>query len=305
MQGFPDLHGLQSLFWRLVTAPEGVGSGAADLRRRGELESEDLSFLVCPGPARRDARLDPTQRLDIYADMYFYRLRDCLAENFPKVAGHIGDALFHNLVTDYLLAHPPKHYSLRELGRALPEFLESTDLANSFPAIADLASLEWARFDVFDDTDAVPLSRQDLLEAGSAPETFAMRLIPSCRALILDARVPGLWKHLDPDGDSASEGESNRPTRSESIGLRVWRKGFAVFHRPVSPDEESCLGLLVGEGATLAQLGERLLERQASGVPDAQVARHLASLLDLWARDEVLTRGDPSAKPEPAPRGPR
>ncbi|MEE8508988.1 MAG: DNA-binding domain-containing protein [Myxococcota bacterium] len=307
MQRFPDLHGVQSLFWRLVTAPEGVGPGAAELRGRGDLSSEDLSFLVRPGPVRQDARLDPTERLDIYADMYFHRLRDCLAENFPKVAAQIGDSPFHNLVTDYLLAHPPKHYSLRELGRALPGFLETHALERSFPALADLARLEWARFDVFDDTDAVPLSRRDLLalDAGSAPETFAPTLIPSCRALRLDARVLPLWKHLDADEDSATDGASKNSNPGDTIGVRVWRKGFAVFHRSVPPDEESCLELLKTKGATLAQLGERLLEQQAPGASHAQVAQRFASLLDLWARDEVLTRGAPASTPGPAPRGPQ
>lgn len=299
MQRFPDLHGVQSLFWRLITAPEGVGPGAAELHRRGDLASEDLSFLVRP-----DARLDPTERLDIYADMYFHRLRDCLAENFPKVAAQIGDAPFHNLVTDYLLAHPPKHYSLRELGRALPGFLETHALERSFPALAGLARLEWARFDAFDDTDAVPLSRRDLLDAGSAPETFVPTLIPSYRALRLDARVLPLWKRLDAGGDFATDGASKSPTPGETIGVRVWRKGFAVFHRSVTPDEESCLELLETKGASLAQLGERLLERQAPGTSHAQAAQRLASLLDLWARDEVLTRGDPASTPGPAPRGP-
>ncbi len=74
MQRFPDLRGLQSLFWGLISAPEGAGKQVAELHRAGVLESEDLSFLVRP-----DDRLGRVERLDIYADMYFYRLRDCLA----------------------------------------------------------------------------------------------------------------------------------------------------------------------------------------------------------------------------------
>jgi hypothetical protein len=260
MRDFPDLRGAQSLFWRLVSAPEGVAKA---------LGSEDLSFLVHP-----DLRLGAVERLDIYADMYFYRLRDCLAEDFPKVAARIGAAHFHNLATDYLLAHPSRHFSLRELGRALPGFLPTHSLERSFPALADLARLEWARLDVFDDADSAPLTRQRLLaEGASAPETFALRLIPSARLLRLDACVLAHWK-----GDAAEPGETT--------GVRVWRKGFGVHHRSTAADEEECLQSMASEGATLAQLGGMLGD-----------AQRFASLLELWARDGLLAVRDRSEAP--------
>lgn len=284
VQRFPDLRELQSLFWRLLTAPEGVRKGVAELRRTGELESEDLAFLV-----HADARLGPVARLDIYADMYFYRLRDCLAEDFPKVVARIGAARFHNLVTDYLLAHPSTHFSLRELGRALPDFLGTHPLAREFPVLSDLARLEWARVDVFDEADAAPLSRQALLEGGaSAPETFALRLVPSARLLRADASVLRLWRHLHGGGDVQPDDPPDT-CQEQSSGICVWRKGLAVFHRALPGDEESCLEVLASGGATLARLGERLLERQPPNAPPQQAAQRFAKLLDLWARDELLT----------------
>ena len=57
VQRFPDLRSLQSLVWELLSSPEGVAKGAAELRRAGVLESEDLSFLVPP-----DARLRPVEQ---------------------------------------------------------------------------------------------------------------------------------------------------------------------------------------------------------------------------------------------------
>jgi hypothetical protein len=251
MRDFPDLRGVQSLFWRLVSAPEGVAQ---------TLGSDDLSFLVRP-----DLRLGPVERLDIYADMYFYRLRDSLAEDFPKVAARIGPAQFHNLVTDYLLAHPSRHFSLRELGRALPGFLRTHPLERSSPALADLARLEWARLDAFDDADAQPLTRERLLAKGaSAPESFALGLIPSARLLQLDACALAHWK-----GDSAEPGET--------IGVRVWRKGFEVYHRSTPADEEACLHAMASGEVTLAQLGDMVGD-----------APRFASLLELWVRDGLL-----------------
>ena len=206
MQHFPDLRGAQELFWKLITAPEGVARGAAELHREGALESEDLSFLVPPGE-----KLGSAEQLDIYANMYFHRLHDCLAEDFPALMARLGGARFHNLVTDYLLAHPSTDFSLRELGRALPDFLASHALEREFPALADLARLEWARVDVFDEADAAPLSREEVLERGaSEPEKLGLALIPAARLLCLDASALPLWKQLDAGERAAGR---RRPAR--------------------------------------------------------------------------------------------
>jgi hypothetical protein len=283
VQRFPNLRGAEELFWRLITAPEGVVRGAAALHREGALESEDLSFLVPPND-----RLGSAEQLDIYADMYFHRLHDCLAEDFPVLVARLGGARFHNLVTDYLLAHPPAHFSLRELGRALPGFLDSHALERELPALADLARLEWARADVFDDADAVPLSREQVLELGASdPEKSALALIPAARLLRLDASVLPLWKRVD-----AGEGEeatSAAGPRGETSAARVWRKDFAIFHRSMQPDEERCLEALASGGASLAELGEFLASADPADVAESQLAQRFAALLDLWAQDQILT----------------
>jgi hypothetical protein len=283
MQRFPDLRGVEELFWKLITAPEGVVRGAAELHREGSLESEDLSFLVPPND-----RLGSAEQLDIYADMYFHRLHDCLAEDFPVLVARLGGARFHNLVTDYLLTHAPTHFSLRELGRALPGFLESHAFERELPALADLARLEWARADVFDDADAVPLSREQVLELGASdPEKSALALIPAARLLRLDASVLPLWKRVD-----AGEGEevsSPAGPRGETSAVRVWRKGFAIFHRSMQPDEERCLEALASGGASLADLGELLSGAEPPDVAEPQLAQRFAALLDLWSQDEILT----------------
>jgi hypothetical protein len=289
LQRFPDLRGMQELFWRLITAPEGVARGAAELHRRGALESEDLSFLVPPND-----RLDATEQLDVYANMYFHRLHDCLAEDFPVLRTRLGGARFHNLVTDYLLAHPPSHFSLRELGRALPEFLASHPLEGEFPAAADLARLEWARVDVFDEVDAVPVSREEVLErAASEPEGFALALIPAARLLHLDGRVLPLWKRVDA-GEGPGEELTPGGGPDEGCAVRVWRKGFAIFHRSMQADEERCVAALASGGATLAELAELLAEAQPPDATETELARRFASLLGLWAQDEILAQPSPN-----------
>ena len=283
MERFPDLQEAQTLFWRLLTAPEGVARGCETLLREGVLRDRELGFFLRPGN-----HLSPTERLDVYADMYFYRLRDCLAEDYPNLAAWIGPARFHNLVTDYLLAHPSRHPSLRELGRALPVFLESQPLPERFAFAPDLARLEWARFDVFDDADAEPLTREALLGRGAAsPEDFLLALVPALRLLQLEPGVLALWRALA-DGKPTAERASVRSGVRQAVC--VWRRGFAIFHRSLAADEERCLRAFNGEPLSLARLGELVLAGQSDdGEPDPAGAR-FAELLERWMADGVFCR---------------
>ncbi len=277
MSGAAGLREVQELVWRLLVAPEGVAKGAAELRRAGVLAGDDLSFLV-----RSDQRLGAVERLDIYADMYFYRLRDCLAEDYPKLCSVLGAERFHNLVTDYLLAQPPTHFSLRELGRALPGFLASHPLSGELAALADLARLEWARVDVFDERDAPPLSRSRLLEQPAAGLRF--RLVPAARLLPVAESVLPVWKQIEAGGQPS---EDACRTGGEPRTALVWRKGFAIFHRSLAADEARCLEAARAAPIDVARLGELLLGARPD-LPPERLAERLAGWLERWSHDQIL-----------------
>ena len=74
------------------------------------------------GVVSGDERLDPVQRLDIYANMYFWRLLDILRGDYSALVAVLGDDAFHNLVTDYLLACPSTHPSVRNVGARLADY---------------------------------------------------------------------------------------------------------------------------------------------------------------------------------------
>ena len=98
-----------------------------------------------------------------------------------------------------------------------------------------------------------------------------------------------LWKRLDAGEDAAKEAASAADPRGATSAVRVWRKGFAIFHRSMQPDEERCLEALASGGASLAELGEILAGAEPPDAPETQLAQRFAALLDLWARDEILT----------------
>ena len=145
-----DLRRAQEVFWSLITAPEGVRPAVEELTRNGALREREVDEIFADDP-----RLRAVDRLDIYANMYFYRLLDGLAEDYPRVHAAVGADRFHNLATDYLLRHPSEHPSLRHLGRRLPVFLDAYPLREEFPYLADLARLDWAHVEVFDAPDTL------------------------------------------------------------------------------------------------------------------------------------------------------
>ncbi len=266
----PTLEQTQHLFWKLITAPEGAAAGLGGLSPAERTLGESL--------VRGDARLSAVERLDVYADMYFYRIRDCLKEDFTAVRAVIGDDAFHNLITDYLIAHPPTHFSLRYAGQQLPAFVRGHALAARWPYLPDLAALEWAILDAFDAPDAEPL---DAAALASVPQErwpeLRLQLTPSLRLLRLDWPVHEVWKQAQ--GDEQPEEPQPAPT-----ALRVWRQDLRVFHRPMDATEDAALRA-VNDGAPFADVCERIVACES----EAHGADRALALLGEWLADGLLT----------------
>jgi hypothetical protein len=126
------------------------------------------------------------QRLNIYADAYFYRLLDCLKEDFPATAAVTGDA-FQGIARDYLGKHPPTEPSIFHASQRLADFLGNCPVASRWPFLAELARLERTLIEVFHSADAPALSAR---AAGTiAPAdwpSLRLRRHPSLRILNCD-----------------------------------------------------------------------------------------------------------------------
>ncbi|MBI4951516.1 MAG: putative DNA-binding domain-containing protein [Myxococcales bacterium] len=263
-----SLGAVEGLFYRLVTAPQGVAGALSGLG----LTADDLVVS--------DARLDAAGRLEVYANMYFFRLLDVLRGDYPKTLAVLGDAAFHNLVTDYLAAHPPANPSIRFAGDGLPAFLTGHPLCGQRAWLVDLALLEWARVDLFDAVDAVPLCLDDLGQV--PPEDFvSLRLqpIPAHRVVQVCFDVAPLWQAIE---EGAAPPQDAVPREA---ALLVWRKGVTVWHRAVSVEEAELLAL-AARGATFGELCERL----GASLTVEEAARSAFAHLARWTSDELLTR---------------
>ena len=248
----PNLEQLQTRLYRLITAPEGVAAGLAAEGAREENALGNLQNLEdLENQIESDDRLSATERLEIYANAYFYRILDCLKEDFPATLAVLGDDNFHNLVTGYLIDYPPTEPSISYAGRYLAEFVRDHPVHDRLPFVGDLARLERTLIEVFHAADAEPLNAEAMRNV--APEDWpalAMRTHPALAIVDCDWRVDDLLREVE-----AARGESDHFARGpahEAVSLLVWRRNSQVHYRAMEKAERTALEL-----ASAGQVSQR------------------------------------------------
>ncbi len=255
----PKLRQIESWFWRSIAGEP------------GEYEFEtDLAATIEPSRT-----LKPAGRLEIYADAYFLRLRDVLAEDFPRVAKLVGEETFDGMVRQYLKAHPSTEPSVRHLGRAMAEFIRSRE---DLPAwLADLAALEWARVNAFDAPDDEPLTMGKLAEID--PAAWPQLRMAAVRSLgVVNAAWPvhRLWAEDNREGLEPS-----------STSIRVWRRAdFHILHAPMDKHEAAAVTRLLA-GWTFGEICQVF-----DDLDEQQGAEQAGALLLRWLEDGIIARAD-------------
>ena len=263
---------LQSILYRLITAASGVAEGLA---AESNMPAGGLDALVLG-----DDRLSAEARVDIYANMYFYRLLDVLKEDFPAMLRVLGDDNFHNLATGYLLECPPTEPSVMYCGRNLAAFLRNHPLRKDAPYIADLATLERAVVEVFHGPDAVALEADELraIEPEKWP-ALTMRTHPAVQILRMEYRVEELLRAIE-------EERIWKSAEAGSVEVIVWRRNSQVFYRELEKVEQRAIAML-SSGVTFAKICDLVAEdHDATKDPVEELNR----LLARWLADGILTR---------------
>lgn len=218
---------------------------------------------------------------DLYLNAYRARLRAALKDNYPVLFLALGDDAFEELGTLFLTQQPSRFRSIRWFGEGLRAFLDRYPDALPHPALADLASMDWALRGAFDAADADVLQVADL--SAVAPEHWPdmrFNLHPSVTLLDLSWRVEPIWHALSEDAHA----QTDEPETFEHT-LLVWRQALECKWRSIGKAE--ALGLrALANGDSFAQLCEALEVSEATADP----TNFVASLMNQWLNDGLIAR---------------
>lgn len=146
---------------RPLTPEFGMETVAED----GQSTAAKISAYIKP-----NAMLSSFERLEIYNRQYWFRVIDALSEDYPALSSIVGPKRFDALIRAYLGENPSTSFSLRNLGKNLPAWLDRhPEFTGRRHALAvDAARVEWACVEAFDGASLPPLTESGALQVSPA-----------------------------------------------------------------------------------------------------------------------------------------
>lgn len=217
---------------------------------------------------RPNDRLTSFERLEIYNRVYWFRVLDCLYDDYPGLRAVLGDQKFMNLITAYLAKYPSVSFTLRNLGSRLERFIrEEPKWATPHWAVAlDMIRFEWAQVVAFDDPAKPGITPDDILDARS--EKLRLGLQPYLSLLQLDYAVDEFLIAVRKSESDVLRNEASniveampkasrrskrniRLPRRRRIHLAVHRFDNMLYYKRLTPEAFAILNAL-GNGKTVA-----------------------------------------------------
>ncbi|TMA31133.1 MAG: DUF692 family protein [Deltaproteobacteria bacterium] len=260
--GGPPLARLQRWMRWMLTDPRGV-RGALD-NGSGPRRAQE------PKPRLFGRVVGGEDRLGIYANAYFLRIRDSLASDFRAVRRAVGEHAFHRLVAEYLVEQSSHEPTLAALGEQLPGFLSRHGLSRMLPFLPELAQLEWSAL------QALLGPPRETAGIGATGEWADARADLDSSVALLRTRWPvdRLWADRD------------LPERRGSRVLRARRRSFLIVRRApegvrvdrLPPAAFATLSAL-RDGVTLGEACERI-----------RYPARVSAWFAQWVRDGVIQK---------------
>lgn len=248
----------------------------SQLLRKGKSLDKDPQ-IIAEAAARigRNPRLLPVDQVEIYREQFWLRHTGSLLEDFPGLAGILGQQDWDRLVQGYLEAVVPTSFTLRDLGRELPEFAKTCDWLPHQQLCVDMARLEWAYMDLFDAPDAKPLQAHKLAQVPpEAWEHAHIVLSPAVRLLHVSYPVASLRRRLREAGDN----ESVPIPEAKEAHLALYRgENLGLFYREIS---RGAFALLTAASSGLPVVAAA--EQAMAEVPDEPIFQSLGGWFREW-----------------------
>ena len=250
-------------------------------------------------------RLTSFERLEIYNKQYWFRLLDCLYDDFPGLRALLGNDKFYEMSIAYLTKYPSSSYALRDLGGRLEKFLvrEPKWIARNPKLGREIVRLEWAHIVAFDGEEKPPLDVDALLDGGSDPAQLQLGLQPFLTFLECDYPVDdfvlSVRRREEPAGEASNAVAEKLPRpkiaalklpRPKKIWLAIHRSDYSVWYKRLEP-EAYVLATTLKKGLPLQAACERAFRRSKS---DPNFSAHLQDWFAQWSALGWICRPGPA-----------
>lgn len=223
-------------------------------------------------------RLTSLERLEIYSRSYWFRIIDCLAEDFPGVRAIMGAKRFRRMSEAYLAECPSRSFTLRNLGSRLSEWLKASPkwLGRGAQLILDMVALEWAQIEAFDGLQRPPITAEELAQAG---DELRLQLQPHISLLELRYPVDDLAIAVKDRERTGRLVAAMLNAPSADIYLAVHRMDYSAHFKRLEPEAFRLLTLL-REDLSLEDAIEGAFAD--TNMDEAQQAQSVEQWFRLW-----------------------
>jgi len=194
--------------------------------------------------------------------MYLMRMEEALETDYPVLASYLVTGGFFELVQKCVCVNPSTSYTLNRLGDHVPQFfLDHPDRPDA-AFLHDLARLELALTEVYDEQESPVLSTEDLQSVPpEAWEDARLRPISAFRLLAFrHSVIPHLVAfHEDKPGPTP---------RRRASWVAIYRRDYSVLRLALSRAEHDLLraltnGAPLGEALSAAAAKQKSARKQA------------------------------------------
>ena len=241
-------------------------------------------------------RLSAFERLEIYNRVYWFRVLDCLYDDYPGLRAIVGEKKFMELATAYLAKYPSVSFTLRNLGQRLEKFLREKPewIAPHKEMALDMTHFEWAQVVAFDDTALRPITTDEILDTPRSKLRLGLQPYLSLLELnyVVDKFFIAVQKRdADVLRDEASNTFDSMPQakerrrkvrlpRREHIHVAVHRYDNALYYKRLEPEAFAILRGL-RRGATVEKACTNAIAKSAR--KNVDWAARIKEWFDDWS----------------------
>jgi len=198
-QKSPNLAEVQRWMRWVITEPRGIHEALAhpwtldaSLAKRYKEPKRQFEIIEEAAP------LSKQDRLNVYANAYFYRLLESLGVDYATVRRVVGDENFHDLIAHFLMRYPSNSPNIGDVGETFPAFINGHPLSAQFPFLHELAVLERAIMECLF-THHLPALDVSSFQTKSEEDWAIARFVldPTVRLMSAQWPVDLLWKRRE------------------------------------------------------------------------------------------------------------